>query len=621
MSQKQHELKQNLITKIKPLNEQIQISGSHGSGGIQETSTPLFIWGSGVNNWHLLKNHTEETVNIANYKVPIFQVEQRQIAPLMSSLIGQSPPVNNFGKLPMDFLNVSLAYQAESLSINAFQILAQYEMLIDNFERGLFSRILRTFEPLTKAKILEFHHEVQSYLKGRNFKKVIEISEETIEISLEGIEYFHTYYKNVLLFSTVMTFLGWIFYLLQVLDDDLTFKVKPLIKKIFMWSSIPIIFIFLQKIPLAVAFYMILPIAIWVAVGENIRILMKTVRTFEIQTFLLLLFGCEIVVLSFFRREAISLAFVALTLKRTNFSDFSSFYQKAQFGLVYFSLLFFPLFTLNENVNSFMFLIAGVCLTLLRTNEYKIKGYVKKFTVFSVVNMTICVYLHANKIQIPSIFYLISWFNLICNLVIPIYATPAQEQTRIYHIMHSLKLVFMTFSISYEGIFLEFCSYFLVGFVKKGNKSEIKDNSLFNALSILIFTFYSFYSTGNTASVSSFNPSIVRCYFGTFSTCTIWFLVISKLAIPVIITVTIFFGLSKPHLNERKVYIWLLIICNILGINFLFFVKNKGSWLEIGSSISHFVMVEVTTLVLVLISLLAKFLLTFHVRGMMTDFN
>ncbi|KAL5288545.1 PIGN family protein [Megaselia abdita] len=594
-------------------------SGSHGSGGIEETSTPLFIWGSGVKNWHSLDNHSYETVRISKIEVPLFQVEQAQIAPLMSALIGQSPPVNNFGKLPINLLNVSLAYQAESLSINAFQILSQYEMLIDQFESGFFSKILSTFEPLTKEKVSEFHKTVDHLLKERSFEKVIEISEETIEKSLDGIEYFQTYYKNVLLFSTVMTFLGWIFYLLQVLKEDLVFKAQPLITKLFLWSSLPLVIIVLQKIPLGVAFYMILPIVIWVAVGENFTVLMKNVRTFEIQTFLLLLFGCEIVVLSFFQKEFISLAFVALSLKRTNLSHFTSVYQKLHFVLVYALLLLFPLFALKETNKSIIFLIVGVCFTLLRTDMYKIKDGVKKFTVFTIVNMTVCIYLHSNKIQIPSIIYLISWFNLICNLFIPIYVTPAQDQTRIYHIIHSLKMVFMTFSISYEVIFLEMFSSFLVNFVKKGNSREIKENSFITALSILIFTFYSFYSTGNTASVSSFNPSIVRCYFSTFSPFTIMFLVILKLVIPVVITVTIFFGLSKPQLNERNVYIWLLVICNVLGINFLFFVKNKGSWLEIGSSISHFVIMEVTTLVLVLISLLAKFLINVHFNGKRND--
>lgn len=52
--------------------------GSHGSGSPDETETPLVVWGAGVNS---LRNRVD--------------VEQADIAPLISSLLGISIPVNN----------------------------------------------------------------------------------------------------------------------------------------------------------------------------------------------------------------------------------------------------------------------------------------------------------------------------------------------------------------------------------------------------------------------------------------------------------------------------------------------------------------------------------------------
>uniref|UniRef100_T1GG73 GPI ethanolamine phosphate transferase 1 n=1 Tax=Megaselia scalaris TaxID=36166 RepID=T1GG73_MEGSC len=310
-------------------------SRSHGSGGIEETSTPLFIWGSGIKNWRTFIESTEFVI-VENNKVPLYTVEQAQIAPLMSSLIGQSPPMNNFGKLPFQLMNVSLEFQAESLSINAFQMISQYEKLMDQFEKGFFSKMLPTFE-ISKTNISGFYEDVRFHMKNQEFQKVITSSEKMIDLSLEGIEYFQTYYKNILLFCTVMTFLGWIFYLLQVLQRNLHFKLQQLFMKTIIFISIPIIIIFLQKIPLEIAFYILLPIVIWIAVGENFGLILKNVRTFEVQTFLLLIFGCEIVVLSFFKKEIISLGFIALSLKRTNLSQMTSFYQKLHFFIVYIS--------------------------------------------------------------------------------------------------------------------------------------------------------------------------------------------------------------------------------------------------------------------------------------------
>lgn len=68
------------------------------------------------------------------------------------------------------------------------------------------------------------------------------------------------------------------------------------------------------------------------------------------------------------------------------------------------------------------------------------------------------------------------------------------------------------------------------------------------------------------------------------------------------------------ELKMEKLFIMILIICDIMCLNFLFLVRNNGSWLEIGMSISHFVIMEVTVLVLFILYGLAQFLTTFSLR-------
>lgn len=66
-----------------------------------------------------------------------------------------------------------------------------------------------------------------------------------------------------------------------------------------------------------------------------------------------------------------------------------------------------------------------------------------------------------------------------------------------------------------------------------------------------------------------------------------------------------------------KFFIIILLCCDIMCLNFLFLVKNTGSWLEIGTSISHFVIMDVTVVVLCLIQIFAKFLTTYQLQSLL----
>lgn len=57
-----------------------------------------------------------------------------------------------------------------------------------------------------------------------------------------------------------------------------------------------------------------------------------------------------------------------------------------------------------------------------------------------------------------------------------------------------------------------------------------------------------------------------------------------------------------------KIFLVVLIYCDIMGLNFLFLVKNVGSWLRIGSSVSHYVISQTITLFLVLLYFLSGYL-------------
>lgn len=51
----------------------------------------------------------------------------------------------------------------------------------------------------------------------------------------------------------------------------------------------------------------------------------------------------------------------------------------------------------------------------------------------------------------------------------------------------------------------------------------------------------------------------------------------------------------------------MLILCDFMGLHFLYAVTNKGSWLEIGTSISHYVIIQTMILFIVLLNCIANF--------------
>lgn len=140
----------------------------------------------------------------------------------------------------------------------------------------------------------------------------------------------------------------------------------------------------------------------------------------------------------------------------------------------------------------------------------------------------------------------------------------------------------------------------------------------------MLYLMISFFGTGNMATISSFDPNWVRCLVTTFSPFLMTALILFKLSIPINLLSCCYRAIHIAlRADARKMFIMMLVICDIMCLNFLFLVKNKGSWLDIGASLSHFVIMEVTTLVLMIFYGIAQLLTSLKIfflsRGCKTD--
>ena len=224
------------------------------------------------------------------------------------------------------------------------------------------------------------------------------------------------------------------------------------------------------------------------------------------------------------------------------------------------------------------------------------------------------------------------------------------------HYLHRLVVIFLAFSpvfviltISYEGLFyFVFCTL-LVTWVRlehqvftfrNGHRAspssqslepisvtsaissqfispnEGDDNHHYRALNLadariaLFFLFLlqaGFFLTGNIASVSSFSLDSVYRLIPVFDPFSQGALLVLKLLIPFAV-ISANLGILNRRLGVAPSSLSMVVIAisDVLTLNFFWVVKDEGSWLDIGTSISHFVIASVFCVFVALLEFLSE---------------
>jgi phosphatidylinositol glycan class N len=105
----------------------------------------------------------------------------------------------------------------------------------------------------------------------------------------------------------------------------------------------------------------------------------------------------------------------------------------------------------------------------------------------------------------------------------------------------------------------------------------------------LIFINIAFFGTGNMASISSFTIDSVYRFTTVFDPFLMGALLILKILIPFFLLSSVLSLLSRClELPPFSLFLLVLSTTDMMTLNFFFLVRDSGSWLEIGTSISHF---------------------------------
>uniref|UniRef100_A0A3B4CUX7 GPI ethanolamine phosphate transferase 1 n=2 Tax=Pygocentrus nattereri TaxID=42514 RepID=A0A3B4CUX7_PYGNA len=647
--------------------------GSHGASHPSETLTPLVAWGAGLQTAQrasTTQNYNDDYLKdwgLETYRR--VDVNQADIAPLMSSLIGVPIPLNSVGVLPLQYLNNSLHFKAESMYANAIQILEQFKVKVTQKKETTLSFLFTPYQVLTDSKQMEFVRHTRELIQKGQFQDAIRHCETLIAQALEGLSYYHTYDRFFLGSSVVLGFIGWTSYVvLVILKTHASLRKPPTsrdmvsgrgFQRVFIGVGLVVsFFLLLQSSPFTYYIYCLLPVPVWYFVFKEFGILVNLIKSIPslplskcFGYFLLVTFGIELLVVSFFYRAMLTLGLIILGL----WPFVSGLYRKAKsrsvsWVLSCLCLAVFPLLPVVGRESNINYVLCAGALTLFISCCYLCSSYGRtglhmrdrRLFIGQMLQVLLCVYVLASthsslqmKQGLPLFSQLVSWATLGSSFFVPLLSS-----TRLFHrllsILLSLICVYLVLSTGYEALFPPVLSWLMfvwinmeqeavdtqnvssrtelysIDFAENIDLTRIRQLRLDDIRRSYFFVFFiiiAFFGTGNIASINSFDPASVYCFLTVFNPFIMGGLLMWKVLIPFIIVMCTFESIQvSTRLSSRSLFLIVLVISDLMALHFFFLVKDYGSWLDIGTSISHYVIVMSMTIFLMLLSVMTHIL-------------
>ncbi|XP_050082926.1 GPI ethanolamine phosphate transferase 1 [Anopheles aquasalis] len=624
--------------------------GSHGSGDTFETETPFVAWGAGIGRWNrtTLKTTDESTsLQLDGHSIPVAQFSQADVAPFMSAVLGIAVPKNSLGILPRQLLNVSEEYATWAMWNNAEQLLQQYYYWQNEAEQKMFQSLATTKQKNFKIMIENFVGQIENLTEEGKYIQAQKLCDMLMSLTLEAIRYFQTYYQSELLFALTMMMLGWILMLTRQTftvasknnpesPSNNTSRVAGYVLSGlvgFLVLSLNIA----QKTPSLAIFYFLAPVAVW---GYIIIQWREYKSLFTLQCIfygLGFIVFAEALVFSFMEPRLLGVLLfvhccvVTVGMKSVE-NDGSNMVRSVRVRWICGSLLLiaFPLIPKVGRIDSNVYLLIISIIVWTVANMTIIRNltlpqFVTRASIvvhlLNAVNMLYIIYVIELNLSIPLRNRALCWIFSVIGLLMPLF-TRSTIADRTLGLISGLSIPYTMLSLSYEPLFLLSFCLTLYGWLEAeclithGTltfHSTRFHSSQKHTLSIgvqqtrqtwafILLLLTSFFGTGNLATVSSFDPNWVRCFVASFSPFTMMALIILKLLIPVVLVVCILRAIViVTSVPKNKLFTLTLILCDVMCLNFFFLVRNEGSWLDIGTSISHFVIMQCTTIVVMML--------------------
>jgi phosphatidylinositol glycan class N len=309
--------------------------GSHGDGNPECTRTPFLSWGSGVRNaneqvgrkiisdglwtdtnkekkmitkeWHLDPSKRKD-------------VEQADICPLLSSLLGIPYPSNNIGTLPTGYLAGDDQFMAHHLYVNARQMLEQFHTK-EEIKRKETPFMFRPYgTPISAGHGETFIRKIEKAIQEGDYARGQELSKQLIELSKKGFDYYQTYDWAFLMTVITAGYLGWSFYLLVFCLKNYTHTGKG--PEPSRWvdiitalgSALLVSYLQVQNKPIMYYLYSVFPIYFYNSVLKDLPLVLPFLSSVDLskarRRLLFCGLGLEAIVYGYFHRGMFSVSFL-----------------------------------------------------------------------------------------------------------------------------------------------------------------------------------------------------------------------------------------------------------------------------------------------------------------------
>jgi len=248
------------------------------------------------------------------------------------------------------------------------------------------------------------------------------------------------------------------------------------------------------------------------------------------------------------------------------------------------------------------------------------------------------------RTAVPWLVNLVSWAVLIASPVMPTLGSD-RLMPRLLHIAASCIAPYLLMSRSHEALFLISLCILMFFWISLEHRSlsisRLSRPTLFEisvhwpltntvldldreylarplqaedvrrTVFFIYFIILAFFGTGNIASINSFDPSFISSFVTVFNPFLMGGLLLVKILIPLLVVAVALKAVQVMTMVPIKgLFLLILFISDAMALHFFFLVKDDGSWLEIGTSISHYVIVMSTILAVIIFFKLASLLTT-----------